>query len=57
VVGGKKCLAEEIFTGAGPENSIAMVVVVKHGAKIGAEMLLQSYIQIPPAHQTLFKSH
>jgi hypothetical protein len=29
-----------------------MVVVVKRGAEIGAEMLLQSNIQIPQFHQT-----
>ena len=35
----KKCLAGEIFTGGGPVNSLAMVVVVKHRAENGAKIL------------------
>jgi hypothetical protein len=39
---GKKCLAGKIFTGGGPKNSYAMVVVVKRGA----EMLFKKFFNL-----------
>ena len=35
----KKVPRREIFTGGGPVNSLAMVVVVKHRAENGAKIL------------------